>query len=67
MLSGKRFPLRVESTIMHPPLNEKSEVEIKARGAERPVVGVAVGGLKVASSLKPRRVPESTTEISHEG
>lgn len=66
MLSGNRFPLLVESTIIHPPFGEVSDVEVEARGAEGPVVGVAVGGLEVTGGVELGRVPGAAPEVGDE-
>ncbi|RZR95320.1 hypothetical protein BHM03_00024152 [Ensete ventricosum] len=46
--------------------SELGEVEVEARGAEAPVVGVPVGGLKVAGGLESGGVPEAAAEICDE-
>lgn len=38
-------------------------MEVEARGAEGPVVGVTIGGLKVAVGLEARGIPEAATEV----
>lgn len=66
MLSGNRFPLLVESTIIHPPFGKVSDMEVEARRAEGPVVGVAIGGLEVTGGVELRRVPETAAEVREE-
>lgn len=38
-------------------------MEVEARGVEGPVVGVAVGGFKVASRVEIGRVPKTAAKI----
>lgn len=42
-------------------------MEVKAGGAEGPVVGVAVGGLEVAGGVEAGGVPEAAAEVGEEG
>lgn len=60
MLSGNLFPFRVESTMIHPPFRKKSNMEIKARGIEGPIVGVTISGFEVTGRMELWRVPEAT-------
>lgn len=39
-------------------------MKVEAGGVEGPIVGVAIGGFKVASRVKIGRVPETAAEIS---
>lgn len=41
-------------------------MEVDACGAEREVVGVAVGGFEVTSGMEIGRVPEAASEIGEE-
>lgn len=41
-------------------------MEIEARGAEGPVVGVAVGGLEVTGGVELGRVPGAAPEVGDE-
>lgn len=69
MLSGKRFPLRVESTMMQPPFcptGELRDVKVEASGAEGAVVGVAVGGFEIAGGVEGSRIPETASEVGEE-
>lgn len=45
---------------------EESDVEVEARGAERPVVVVAVGGFEVTGGVKFRGIPEATAKVGEE-
>lgn len=38
-------------------------MEIKARGVERPVIAVSVGGFEVTIGVETGRIPEATSEI----
>lgn len=42
-------------------------MEIETGGIKRPIIGVTVGGFKVTSGLKVRRIPETATEVGDEG
>lgn len=41
-------------------------MEVEARGVKGPVIGVAVGGLKVTGGVEVGEVPEPTTEVCEE-
>lgn len=41
-------------------------MEVEARGAEGPVVGVAVGGLEVTGGVELGRVPGAAPEVREE-
>lgn len=41
-------------------------MEVEARGAERPVVVVAVGGFEITGGVKFRGIPEATAKVGEE-
>lgn len=40
-----------------------SDMEVEARGIERQIIGVTIGGFEVTSGIEFRIVPEAATEI----
>jgi hypothetical protein len=44
---------------------KKSNMEIKARGIEGPIVGVTISGFEVTSRMEFWRVPEATAEVGY--
>lgn len=41
-------------------------MKIEARGAERPVIGVAIGGFEVTTGVELGEVPEAAPEVGDE-
>lgn len=46
--------------------SKEGDVEVKAGGVERQIVGVAVRGFEVASGVEVVEIPKATSEVGEE-